>query len=114
VLALTVALVVLDMARVRGERDRARHEADKAMETAQLMSRFLQGWSPDASDRGVVSAEKMLRDAARRAERELQGRPEMLAATLSVLGDLHTTLGEWRAADSLLARAQTILVVWSD
>jgi serine/threonine-protein kinase len=114
VLALMVALVAFDMARVRGERDRARHEADKAMETAQLMGRFLQGWSPDASDRGVVSAEKMLRDAARRAERELQGRPEMLAATLSVLGDLHTTLGEWRAADSLLARAQTVQEGLSD
>jgi tetratricopeptide (TPR) repeat protein len=107
-LALTIVLVAFDMARVRAERDRARHEADKAMETAQLMGRFLQGWSPDASDRGVVSSEKMLRDAAVRAERELQGRPEMLAATLSVLGDFHTTLGEWSAADSLLSRAQDI------
>ncbi|HEU4464602.1 MAG TPA: serine/threonine-protein kinase [Gemmatimonadota bacterium] len=105
---LTIGLLAVDMARVRAERDRARHEADKAMETAQLMGRFLQGWNPDASDRGVVSAEKMLRDAAVRAERELRGRPEMLAATLSVLGDFQTTLGEFGAADSLLERAQTI------
>jgi serine/threonine-protein kinase len=105
---LAVGLLSVDMVRVRAERDRARHEADKAMETAQLMGRFLQGWSPDASDRGVVSAEMMLREAAVRAERELQGRPEMMAATLSVLGDLHTTLGEWGSADSLLSRAQGI------
>jgi serine/threonine-protein kinase len=107
-LALTIGLVAFDMARVRAERDRARHEADKAMETAQLMGRFLQDWSPDASDRGEVSAEKMLRDAARRADRELRGRPEMLAATLSVLGDFHTILGEWGAADTLLTRAQEL------
>jgi serine/threonine-protein kinase len=107
-LILTLGLLALDMARVRAERDRARYEADKAMETAQLMGRFLQGWNPDASDRGVVSAEKMLRDAALRAERELRGRPEMLAATLSVLGDFQTTLGQWSTADSLLARSQEI------
>jgi serine/threonine-protein kinase len=107
-LALTIGLVTFDLARVRAERDRARHEADKAMETAQLMGRFLEGWSPDASDRGEVSTEKMLRDAALRAERELRDRPEMLSATLSVLGDFHTTVGEWSAADSLLTRAQGI------
>jgi tetratricopeptide (TPR) repeat protein len=50
----------------------------------------------------------MLRDAALRAERELRDRPEMLSATLSVLGDFHTTVGEWSAADSLLTRAQRI------
>jgi serine/threonine-protein kinase len=113
-LALTIGLVAFDMARVRAERDRARHEADKAMETAQLMGRFLEGWSPDASDRGQVSTEKMLRDAALRAERELRNRPEMLAATLSVLGDFHTTVGEWNAADSLLAHAQELQEVLFD
>jgi serine/threonine-protein kinase len=32
----------------------------------------------------------------------------MLAATLSVLGDLHTTVGAWASADSLLSRALVI------
>jgi eukaryotic-like serine/threonine-protein kinase len=107
-LALIIGLVAFDATRVRRERDRARHEADKATEIAQLMSRFLQGWSPDASDRGEVSAKKMLGDAALRADRELRDRPEMLAATLSILGDFHTTLGEWRMAESLLTRARVI------
>ncbi|HYO45700.1 MAG TPA: serine/threonine-protein kinase [Gemmatimonadota bacterium] len=113
-LTLTIGLLAVDMARVRAERDRARYEADKATETAQLMGRFLQGWSPDASDRGEVSAQKMLGEAAIRAERELRGRPEMLAATLSILGDFHTTLGEWRTADSLLTRALRIQTDLSD
>ena len=107
-IALAIGLVTFDSARVRKERDRARHEADKATEVSQLMAGFLQGWSPDASDRGEVSAAKLLGEAAVRAERDLAHRPEMLAASLSILGDFHTTLGEWRTADSLLSRAQRI------
>ena len=111
--ALMITIIALGLAtfaveRVRRERDRARYEADKSTEIAQLMARFLQGWSPDASDRGEVSTKKLLADAALRADRELQGRPEMLGATLSLLGDFHTTVGEWKAADTLLARAQAI------
>jgi serine/threonine-protein kinase len=90
---------------VRGERDRARLEAAKATETAQIMGRFFQGWNPDAADRGQVSAGDMVTEAARRAELELRDQPETLAATLSVLGDLQTSLAEWHAADSLLRRA---------
>ena len=107
-LALAIGLVGFDATRVRRERDRARHEADKAIEVGQLMASFLQGWSPDASDRGEVSTRKLLGDAALRAKRELVGRPEILAATLSILGDFHTTVGEWQAADTLLAGALAI------
>ena len=107
-LALTIGLVAFDATRVRRERDRARHEADKAIEVGQLMASFLQGWSPDASDRGEVSTRKLLGDAALRARRELVGRPEILAATLSILGDFHTTVAEWQAADTLLADALSI------
>jgi serine/threonine-protein kinase len=93
---------------VRSERDRARMEAAKATETAQIMGRFFQSWNPDAADRGQVSARQMVTDAARRAELELRREPETLAATLSVLGDLQTSLAEWGAADSLLGRALEI------
>ena len=108
VLMLIVGLLGFDSVRVRQERDRARHEADKAIEVSQLMARFLQGWNPDASDRGEVSAKKLLAEAAIRAERELAPRPEMLAATLSILGDFQTTLGEWSMAESLLTRAAAL------
>jgi serine/threonine-protein kinase len=107
-IVLLIGFLAFDSTRVRRERDRARHEADKSMEVSQLMAGFLQGWSPDASDRGEVSASKILGEAAVRAERELAQRPEMLAATLSILGDFHTTLGEYRTADSLLSIAQKI------
>ena len=106
VFALGIAAIAVT--RIRRERDRARAEADKAAEVAQLMSRFLQGWSPDASDRGEVSTKKLLADAALRADRELRSRPDLLGATLSLLGDFHTTVGEWQAADTLLARAYDV------
>ena len=105
---VTLGLLGFDAVRVRQERDRARHEADKAVEVSQLMASFLQGWNPDASDRGEVSAQKLLGEAAVRARLELRSRPEMLAATLSILGDFHTTLGEWSRADSLLSEALAI------
>jgi len=103
--AFALGIAAIAVTRIRSERDRARAEADKATEVAQLMSRFLQGWSPDASDRGEVSTKKLLADAALRADRELRSRPDLLGATLSLLGDFHTTVGEWKAADTLLARA---------
>jgi serine/threonine-protein kinase len=90
---------------VRTERDRARMEAAKATETARILGRFFQSWNPDAADRGQVGAHDMITEAARRAELELQGQPRTLAATLSVLGDLQTSLAQWQAADSLLIRA---------
>ena len=107
-IAVTVVSSAYGVSRVRQERDRARYEADKAIEVSQLMARFLQGWSPDASDRGEVSTKKLLADAVLRAEQELTGRPDMLGATLSVLGDFHTTVAEWATADSLLSRAHSI------
>ena len=111
-LLAAAALVVLALLgssiyvfQVRAERDRALGEAAKASETATLLRRFLQGWSPDAADRGKVSAENLLGDAARRAERELSRNPEMLAATLSTIGDLYFGLGKFGTADSILTRA---------
>src|SRR6185503_7902726 len=107
-IAVTLGSFAYGFSRATEQRDRARYEADKAIEVSQLMARFLQGWSPDASDRGEVSTQKLLAEAALRAERELADRPDMLGATLSILGDFQTTVGEWSTADTLLARAQAI------
>jgi len=95
-------------ARMRTERDRARREADKALEGARLLRGFFRSWDPDASDRGAVSAAQVLAGSARQAERELHEQPETLAATLSVLGDLNTSIGEMSTADGLIGRAQAI------
>ena len=108
---VVVASVVVGTAylrRAHDDRDRALREAEKATRSAALLQRFLGEWSPDAADRGRINTDKVLRDAEAGAARELAHDPEMLAMILSLLGDLHTSLGRGPTADSLLQRAQAI------
>jgi serine/threonine-protein kinase len=114
-LAAATAVVLLGvgggaayLTQIRAERDRARHETAKALESAALLRRFFQGWSPDNANRGEVSTGQVLGDAVRRAELELATEPEMLAATLSMLGDVHTAVGLSARAESLFVRALAI------
>ncbi len=104
VLGMTTAYTI----RIREQRDLARQGESKAVESAALLRRFFQGWSPDAANRGEVNAGKMLDDAARRAEAELAGDPQTLASILSTLGELQASLGRLAIADSLLGRALVI------
>ncbi|HEV8150456.1 MAG TPA: serine/threonine-protein kinase [Gemmatimonadales bacterium] len=108
VLAVAVGLTAAYLTRIRTERDRARQEAAKATETAATLRRVFRGWSPDAADRGKVSAEMLLGDAASRARIELENQPELLAATLSMVGDLRSAIGQIAPADSLLRQALAI------
>jgi tetratricopeptide (TPR) repeat protein len=113
--AAAVTLIVATLAgasfytlQIRAERDRALREAAKSAQSAELLHGFFESWNPDAADRGTVTSASVLRDAARRAQSELRNQPEMLAASLSILGGLLTSVGEHDAADSLLARALSI------
>ena len=94
---------MLDVGR---ERDRARQGEATATESAALLGRFFQGWSPDAASRSEVSATRMLSDAGRRAEIELSNDPRTLASMLSMLGEMQAALGMSHVADSMLGRAQ--------
>jgi serine/threonine-protein kinase len=96
------------LSRLQTERDRARREALKAVESATLVRRFLQGWSPDQADRSAVSADRVLDDAIQRARSELSDEPETLASLLSTFGDLQSALGNSAEADSLLVQALAI------
>ena len=51
------------------------------------------------------STEKVLSDAVHRARQELGRQPELLAATLSMIGDLYSGLGQTATADSLVGEA---------
>jgi tetratricopeptide (TPR) repeat protein len=108
VLIVGLGLSAAYLTRLRAERDRAQREAAKAAEQAATLRRMFRGWSPDAADRGKVSAEMLLGDAARRARIELANQPELLAATLSMVGDLASGIGQAATADSLLTQAQAI------
>lgn len=91
--------------RIRQERDTALLEAAKSAANAELVRQVFSAWSPDAANRSRVSATTIVRNAVRRAEREYQDQPELLASSLSTLGELFTNLGDFAAADSLLGRA---------
>lgn len=93
---------------VREERTRAEREASKASEHAALLRRFFQGWSPEAAERGDVSAGVVLDGAARRAQAELVHDPESLAAILSTIGDLQLAVGRAGEAESLLVLALAV------
>ena len=107
-LIASVLFVLVSMLQVRSGRDRAERETAKLGQSAAMLRRFFQGWSPDAADRGQVSAVAVLGDAVRRADRELSNDPEMLGVTLSALGDFYTALGRAATADTVLSRALAI------
>jgi len=92
--------------RIREERDAAVLEAAKAVQNAELVRQVFGAWSPEAANRGEVTASAILENAVRRTETELRDRPEMLAASLSTLGELFANIGRTATADSLLARAR--------
>lgn len=111
---LLLAVGTQYMLDIRVERDRARQGEATATESAALLRRFFQGWSPDAASRSEVSATRMLSDAGRRAEVELSNDPRTLASMLSMLGEMQATLGMSRVADSMLGRALAIQERLSD
>jgi serine/threonine-protein kinase len=108
VAALAIGLTAAYLVRIRTERDRAQREAAKASEHSDVLSRIFRGWSPDAADRSSVSAAMLLDDAARRARIELAAQPELLGATLSMLGDFESGIGRIAVADTLLLEALRI------
>lgn len=109
VVVIVIGLTLAYLSRVRTERDLARHEATKAAENAATLRELFRGWNPDAADRDKVSVGMLLDEAARRAHVGLRNQPEVLAATLSMIGDLQAGIGRKAAADSLLSEALTIL-----
>ena len=105
ILALAIGLTLTYLARLRTERDRAVQEATKAAENAATLREVFRGWNPDAADRGKVTVGMLLDDAARRAHVGLGTQPDVLAATLSMIGDLEIGIGQQARADSLLGEA---------
>ncbi len=105
ILALAIALTLTYLARLRTERDLAMQEATKAAENAATLREVFRGWNPDAADRGKVTVGMLLDDAARRARVGLSAQPDVLAATLSMIGDLEIGIGQEAPADSLLGEA---------
>ena len=95
---LVVGASIFYTRRIREERDAALVQAAKSAQGAELARQVFNNWSPDAANRGEVNAAAILQSEVRRAETDLHNQPEMLAASLSTLGELFATIGQVAAA----------------
>lgn len=108
VVILLIGASVYYTQRIREERDAALLQAAKSAQGAELVRQVFSNWSPDAANRGEVNAAAILQSELRRAETELHDQPEMLAASLSTLGELFANIGQVATAETLMVRALAI------
>src|SRR5690606_39701489 len=94
VLALVAGLIgVTWQARVaEAERDRARVEADKAQRVSALLEQMLRAPDPSVDGREVTVA-SVLAEASRRADADLDARPDVEAAVREAIGNSYFGLG---------------------
>jgi len=92
-------------ARARAERDRARHEAAKASETARFLVSLFQGADPARSRGDRLTVRELLDRGAARVDAELATQPALQAAMLTLIGAVYRDLGVLDPARSALERA---------
>ena len=91
--------------RVQAERDRARLEARKAEEVSAFLADLFTSSNPAESRGADVTARELLARGTDRIAADLGGQPEVQAQMLHVVGEVHTNLGLYDEAESLLTRA---------
>jgi serine/threonine-protein kinase len=108
VLALLSAMTVVYMTRVAAARDRAQHEAAKAVKVSQMLLDMLTSADPYALRTGGEPTVRGLLDGgAVRVQRELAGQPELQAELLTTMGRTYRRLGQYDKARQLLEQALT-------
>lgn len=106
VLALTAGLsfALYGLREARSEAEHARHMSD-------FMADVLTGVDPQVAaglDRALLN--RILEDAAARADRQLAARPDALAEVLGVLGTTYTNAGEHARGVEILRRGHALAV----
>jgi serine/threonine protein kinase/tetratricopeptide (TPR) repeat protein len=107
VVLLIAGLTAFYTTRLTAERDRARHEAEKAAKVSELLTGLLTGADPYATreTRGEPTVRGLLDAGAARLEKELEGQPELQAEIMTVMGFVYRRLGLNDKAQPLLERA---------
>jgi len=109
VIALLLAgLVGFHTMQLATERDRARHEAQKAAKVAELLTQLLAGADPYRTpDAGAKepTLRSILDAGAERVRRELVDEPELQAEMFTVIGRVYQRLGYHEKARPLLEQA---------
>ncbi len=102
--SVAVILAVL-LARISDERDRVRHERDKAEEVATYLQQIFRDADPTATLGDTLTAREILERGAERLDRELGGQPLIQASMGAAIGNVYRNLGLYERADELLSRA---------
>ncbi len=87
------------------ERDRANREASRAEQVQTFLLDIFENSDPDTSRGQDITAQEVLERGARRIRESLREEPEVRAAVLSTLGEIHRKLGLYDKAEPLLKEA---------
>jgi serine/threonine protein kinase len=107
VVLLVGGLTVVHTRRLATERDRAQHEAAKAVKVSELLMGLLTSADPYAiRDRSAEPNVRALLDAgAEQVQKELVAQPELQAEMLTSMGRIYRRLGLYDKAQNLLEQA---------
>ncbi|HET8646411.1 MAG TPA: tetratricopeptide repeat protein, partial [Vicinamibacteria bacterium] len=100
------SLVTFYTSRLAAERDRARHQADKAARVSELLKGLLTAADPyQAREKREPTVREILDAGAERMARDLAAQPELQAEMLTVMGSVYQRLGAHEKAKPLLEQA---------
>lgn len=87
------------------ERDRVRVESEKTGQVRDFIGGLFSGADPSTPEAGSIAARQLLERGDLRVRKELEGRPEVLAELLHVIGTLYAKLGSYDTAVARLEAA---------
>ena len=91
----------------RDEAERARSAADRSEAQLQYLHSVMEVLAPATEATRELDRHEVVAEAARRAQRDLHGRPELLASVQLSLGDIAQRTGDYPQAHALFAGAAT-------
>jgi serine/threonine-protein kinase len=94
--------------RIETERDVARREAAIAASTTRFLVSLFQAsdaWESSPARADALTARELLDKGTQRIRTELADQPEVRAELLGTLGSIHSGLGHWSEAETLLGEA---------
>ena len=101
-------LLALHTSRLSAERDRAQHEAGKAVRVSQLLMGLLTSVDPWVrTQSGEPTVRALLDTGARQVQLDMNDQPELQAEMLTLMGRTYQRLGEYEKAQQLLEQALT-------
>ena len=106
VVLLGSGLLALHTSRLSAERDRARHEAEKATRVSELLMGLLTSVDPYIrTQSGEPTVRGLLDAGANQVQVDMLHQPELQAEMLTMMGRTYQRLGEYEKAQQLLEQA---------